>query len=136
MHQTAAVGTSARIVDFSSLADGLLGITCRGERRFRLQRRVRAVDGLNLGEVEWLADEPWVALPGAYRHLADWLRNVLPQFGDLYASIPRHYDDAAWVGARIAETLPISLSDKQACLELDPLARLTRLAPLIRRGAG
>lgn len=134
VHQTAGVGTSARIVDFYQLPDGLLGITCHGERRFRLLRRFRAADGLNLGEIEWFADEPAVAVPEAYRHFIDLLRAALPQFGDLYADVPRRYDDAAWVGARVAEILPISLSDKQHCLELDALARLERLAPFIRRG--
>lgn len=133
VHQTAAVGTSARIVDFYQLPDGLLGITCHGERRFRLLRRFRAADGLNLGEIEWFADEPAVAVPEAYRHFIDLLRAALPQFGDLYADVARRYDDAAWVGARVAEILPISLADKQACLELDGLARLARLAPLIQR---
>jgi hypothetical protein len=34
---------------------------------------------------------------------------------------------------RLAEILPMSLSDKQACLEMDdPLARLERLSPFIR----
>ena len=33
----AEVGTSARIVDFQTQPDGLLGLLCRGERRFRVQ---------------------------------------------------------------------------------------------------
>lgn len=131
---TADVGTSARIVDFYQLTDGLLGITCHGEQKFRLLRRWRAPDGLNFGEVEWLAAEPAVAVPEQHRHLAELLRKVLPELGDIYDAVPRHFDDAAWVGARIAEILPMSLADKQACLALDDAhARLERLAPLIRR---
>ena len=35
------------------------------------------------------------------------------------------FDDAAWIGARLAELLPIELTDKQALLELDdPIERL------------
>ncbi|MGE0582519.1 MAG: LON peptidase substrate-binding domain-containing protein [Steroidobacteraceae bacterium] len=132
--QAAAVGTSARIVDFYPLPDGLLGITCHGERRFRLLRRSRAHDGLNVGEVEWLAPPDAAPVPPQFQYLADLLRNVLPQLGELYAALPRHFEDASWVGARVAEILPISLSDKQACLEVDGVARLARLAPLIRRG--
>lgn len=132
--QTAGIGTSARIVDFNALPDGLLGLSCLGERRFRLVRRQQAADGLHVGEVEWLAPEPAVALPEASRHLADLLRAVLPQLGELYAHVPRDFADASWVGARLAELLPIGLPEKQACLELDDaLARLARLAPLIRR---
>ena len=39
----AAVGTEARIVDFDSLPDGLLGISVRGERRFHVDR-LRVLD--------------------------------------------------------------------------------------------
>ena len=33
---TAEIGTSARVIDFQTLAGGLLGVLCRGERRFRI----------------------------------------------------------------------------------------------------
>lgn len=131
---TAAIGTLARIVDFYPLPDRLLGITCRGDRRFRVLRRWKEPGGLNMAEVEWLAGAPAVALPEEYRHLAELLRRVLPELGEIYQSVERRFDDADWVGCRLVEILPISLGDKQACLELDdPLARLARLSPLIRR---
>lgn len=133
--QTAPVGTSARIVDFYQLPDGLLGITCHGERRFRLLGRRLARDGLNIGEVEWMAPPAAAAVPPRYDYLADLLRSVLPQLGELYEDLPRHFEDASWVGARVAEILPLDLADKQACLELDGVERLARLAPLIRREA-
>ena len=48
----------------------------------------------------------------------------------------RHFDDASWVGNRLAELLPIELGDKQALLEVeDPLARLDAAA-VYRPGAG
>src|SRR6516165_3033400 len=37
--ETTAIGTTARIVDFNSMPDGLLGISCIGERKFRVLRR-------------------------------------------------------------------------------------------------
>ena len=47
--------------------------------------------------------------------------------------MPRRFGDAAWVGYRLAELLPLDTTDKQTLLELqDPLARLRALAPLIR----
>src|SRR6202050_5992223 len=54
----AAVGTSARIVDFQTQADGLLGLLCRGERRFRIGQRHQQGDGLNRAPVDWLAGRP------------------------------------------------------------------------------
>ncbi len=131
---SADIGTTARIVDFYQLPDRLLGITCLGERRFRVVSRRRQADGLNMGTVEWLPEDSKVAVPGEYQHLADLLRKVLPELGEMYQSVPKHFDDAGWVGARLVEILPISLGDKQACLEMDdPLQRLARLSPLIRR---
>ncbi|HVC01018.1 MAG TPA: LON peptidase substrate-binding domain-containing protein [Steroidobacteraceae bacterium] len=128
----ADIGTYAKIVDFHQLADGLLGLSCVGERRLRILARARQADGLNLGEVEWLAPDPQVELPQRHAQLADLLRTVLPQLGDAYAGIDLHLADAAWVGYRLAEILPLDPADKQRCLELDdPLQRLDVLAPLL-----
>lgn len=132
----ADLGTTARIVDFNLLPDGLLGITCRGERRFRILRAWREADGLNMGSIEWVdaASPEIVRVPAEYRHLADLLKRVLPELGDVYAGLEPRYDDADWVGARLIEILPVALEDKQSCLELtDPLERLALIAPLIKR---
>lgn len=136
------IGTTARIIDFNLLPDGLLGLSCRGERRFRVIRAWRQADGLNLGEVEWI-DAPSstatvaATVPEEYRHLAELLRRVLPELGDVYEGIEPRLDDADWIGSRLVEILPISLADKQMCLELqDPLRRLALLSPLIRRDIG
>ena len=131
---TAEIGTSARIVDFSQLPDGLLGISCIGERKFRVLSRSRQPDGLNVGEIEWLEPEATQPLPPDSEHLSKVLRRILPELGEVYAGIPRHFDDASWVGSRLAEILPLALGDKQYLLELeDPLARIARIAPMIRR---
>lgn len=130
---TADIGTSARIVDFHQMPDGLLGIVCTGEQKFRVDDRRVQADGLNIGTVTWLPLEPAMPLPPQHTHLGTLLERALPQISDLYQAVQPRFDDAGWVGSRLAEILPISLSDKQECLELDdPLARLERLAPLIR----
>jgi Lon protease-like protein len=129
----ADIGTSARIIDFNSLPDGLLGISCIGEQKFRVESRRVQADGLNIGTVTWLPAEREEPLRPEHEHLGKLLRGVLPQLGDLYQTLPARFDEAKWVGSRLAEILPISLSDRQACLELDdPFARIERLAPLIR----
>jgi uncharacterized protein len=129
---TAAVGCGARIVDFGTLSDGLLGITCIGDRRFRVQRTWREPDGLNVGAVEWIAPAATVALPPEYARLATTVRRALTELEDHYAHVERHFDDATWVGNRLAELLPIDLADKQALLELDdPLALLEALVAIV-----
>jgi len=46
--------------------------------------------------------------------------------------VEKKFDDAAWVGGRLTELLPIELDDKQALLELDdPVARLDALLGLV-----
>jgi uncharacterized protein len=129
--ETYDVGTLAKIVDFDQLSDGLLGLSCVGQRRFRIIKRSVQADGLNLGEVEWLDPEPAVPVPERHARLAELLRTVLPQLGEVYTDIDMRLDDAAWVGHRLAEILPIRLSEKQTCLEIDdPVQRLDLLAPL------
>jgi uncharacterized protein len=125
----AGSGTSARVVDFDTLPDGLLGIDCVGEQRFRVLRRWQQGDGLNVAEVDYLPDDPPCALPAELAHLGELLREVLPQLGERYAHVVAHYEDAGWVGNRWAEVLPLTVAEKQQLLELDdPLARLAQVA--------
>jgi uncharacterized protein len=129
--ETYDVGTMAKITDFHQLSDGLLGLSCVGQQRFRIMKRSVQADGLNLGEVEGLDPEPTVPVPERHARLADLLQKVLPQLGEVYTDIDMRLDDAAWVGHRLAEILPIQLSEKQSCLEMDdPVQRLDVLAPL------
>ncbi len=65
----ADIGTSARIVDFNQMPDGLLGIICTGEQKFRLDERRVQADGLNVGTVTWLPPEPPTPLPPQHSHL-------------------------------------------------------------------
>jgi Lon protease-like protein len=129
--ETYDVGTMASIADFHQLQDGLLGLSCIGQQRFRILERSRQPDGLNLGEVQDLPAQPSVPVPARHARLAQLLQTVLPQLGEVYTDIQMRLDDAAWVGHRLAEILPIPLAEKQSLLELDdPVQRLDRLGPL------
>jgi Lon protease-like protein len=128
------VGTTAKIVDFHQLTDGFLGLSCVGEQRFRILRRSRQTDGLNLAEVDWLIPEPVVPVPPRHEHLAELLKTVLPQLGEVYTGIAMRLDDAAWVGHRLTEILPIAAAEKQISLELDdPVERLDMLEPMAKK---
>jgi Lon protease-like protein len=129
---TATVGCTARIADFHTLHDGLLGISCVGDRKFRVERVWRAADGLNMGEVSWLPGERVLALPERYGHLATTVRRALDDLSEHYEYVERRFDDAGWIGARLTELLPIELADKQALLELDdPIERLDTLLTVV-----
>lgn len=127
------IGTLARIRDWSQGPDGLLHILAWGERRFQVESLRKQPDGLNLGQVEWLPDEPAAALPEARQHLAELLRQIIAQVGGPYEGAEGFYADAGWVGSRLAELLPISLPQRQYLLELnDPLKRLEIIATLVQ----
>lgn len=130
--QLAQVGSSARIVDFERLEDGLLGILCRGGQRFRLLQRHVQADGLNIGEVQWLADPPHRPLPDARRPLGDVLHKVIDEYGEMARHLQPDFADAGWVANRFAELLPLSREAQQGLLEIDdPVARLEAIAPMI-----
>jgi hypothetical protein len=129
--ETFDVGTMAKIVDFHQLSDGFLGLSCVGEQRFRIAGRSRQSDGLNLADVGMLEAEGKVAIPERHERLAELIQSVLPQLGEVYKGVKMRLDDAAWVGHRLAEILPIPATQKQFCLELaDPIERLDFLGPL------
>lgn len=126
------IGTLARIVDWYQGSDGLLGVTAIGEQRFRVISSFRQDDGLNVGEVEILDDEPPTPLPEEYREMANILAGVLDDLGRLYESLDRQMDDAGWVTSRFVEILPIELEQKQRCLEQsDPVERLQIVRDLL-----
>jgi Lon protease-like protein len=126
------VGTLARITDWYQGSDGLLGITAIGEQRFRLIASERQDDGLNIGDVEMLDNEPTTPLPDEYQEMAAILAGVLDDLGRLYESLDRHFDDASWVTSRFVEILPIDLEEKQRCLEQsDPVERLQIVRKLL-----
>lgn len=126
------VGTLARITDWYQGSDGLLGITATGEERFRLFSTTRQNDGLSVGDVQILENEPHLPLPAEYQEMASILAGVLEDLGRLYESLDKHFDDASWVTARFIEILPMDLEEKQRCLEQgDPTERLRIVRKLL-----
>ena len=117
--QTVGVGTLARIVDFEQLEGGLLGITARGERRFRIMHVHQESDGLNVCQVEWLENEARVELPPQHAVLAELLRRALEEIGPAYGEVTPAYEDASWVGMRLADILPLAPVERQELLELN-----------------
>lgn len=127
------LGTLARIVDWRRGDDGLLGLSARGEQRFRILESRVEPDQLLRGRVQPLADEVSVAPPERCAYMASLLEQLLAQAGGLYPTESHRYEDASWVGFRLAEMLSLPLTRKQYLLELtDPLLRLERLDEVLR----
>jgi uncharacterized protein len=132
---TATVGCSARIADFNTMPDGLLGISCVGERKFRAMRVWREADGLNMAEVAWLPEEPALPVPVDCLRLRDTVRSAVEDLAEHYELVEKNFDDAAWIGSRLTELLPLALLDKQVLLEMDdPLERLEALMGIMVPG--
>jgi Lon protease-like protein len=125
----AAWGTEARIEDFGSDAGGLLTLRVRGHRRFHVRRTRVRDNGLVVGEVEWRDPDGDDELRPEHALLGTLLQKILEQAGGEHANAgPAQLGDAAWVGWRLAELLPLSPVQRQALLqEDDPHTRLQRL---------
>jgi Lon protease-like protein len=125
----AAIGTLARITDFCTLPDGLLGISAEGGERFQVATTRVRDNGLVHGDVRFWPDEPVVQVPPEHGLLATILERLLEQIGGTLAKVERaRLDDASWVGFRLAELLPLAQPEKQHLLQMtDPLQRLTQL---------
>ncbi|MBA8887837.1 hypothetical protein FHW12_002051 [Dokdonella fugitiva] len=135
----AAIGTLARITDFCTLPDGLLGISAEGGERFQVATTRVRDNGLVHGEVRLWPDEPCVEVPPEHGLLATILERLLDQVGGAVAKVDRaRFDDASWVGFRLAEMLPLAQPEKQHLLQMtDPLQRLAQLQhymPRFQRG--
>ena len=131
----AAVGTLARIVDFSTTPDGLLGIRALGTQRFRLARSRVRDNGAAHGEVEAWSDEARVEMPVEFQLLATILERLLEKAGGTHAKAAReNFDDAGWVGFRLAELLPLENRERQMLLQTTaPLERLAQLMHTLPR---
>jgi len=131
----AAIGTLARIVDFYTLPDGLLGISLEGSDRFHVeQTRVRD-NGLAHGKVEFWPAEPAQKVPAEYDLLGTILERLLQQVGGPFSKADRSlYEDAGWVGFRLAEALPLENTERQHLLQMtQPLERLAQLMHYLPR---
>ena len=129
----AGVGTEARIEDFDTGADGLLTLRVRGARRFHVRRTRVRDSGLIIADVDWCAADPVIDLQPEHALLGVVLRKILEHIDGADQAFPEpHFDDAAWVGWRLAELLPLEQPHRQQLLQLDdPDERLETLLRLV-----
>jgi len=129
----AAIGTLARIVDWD-MPEGVLHLRAEGGSRFHVQSHATRADGLVVGTVTSIATEPAMALPAAYQSLAQLLDLLAQRVGPSHFPAARAFDDASWVGYRLAELMPLPLSVKQNMLEInDSEVRLAVLAKFLQQ---
>lgn len=128
-----AIGCLARIEQWDMQQLGVLQIVAQGGQRFRIVERHLQPDGLAFAMIELLpaeVDEPVPERLSACRQL---LERIVEQHGERIFAKPFRLDSSAWVGARLAEVLPLPGPEKQLLLELDGVSRLEALERLIAR---
>ncbi len=119
------VGTLAHIDNGDMPQLGILMLSVRGGRRFRIVSRAIQPDGLLRAKVELLNEQPGRTIPEAQLGVLPLLKKVASDLGPERMPEPHEFDDAAWVGYRLTEIVPVQPLAKQKLLELDdPVSRL------------
>lgn len=129
-----SVGCLARIADCDMEELGILKVRAEGLERFRLRDSRVERQGLIVGEIERLAAEAPAADAAGLPECAEFLRKVFTAIGsERFAGEPA-YEDATWVGFRLAEVLPLRNDVRQKLLELtDATLRLGVLHQFLRK---
>jgi Lon protease-like protein len=119
------VGTLAHVISGDMPQLGILMLETRGGRRFRIVSQVTRPDGLLRAQVELLDEPVRQEVPAAQQGLLPLLQKIAGDLGPEKMPVPHAFDDAAWVGYRLTEIVPVQALAKQKLLELqDPLSRL------------
>ncbi len=129
----AMLGTEARIEDFGTTEEGLLTLRVRGMRRFHVRETRVQKDGLIVADIAWRDPDPDDELRPEHALLGIVLQRILEQVGGEHADAPvARFDDAAWIGWRLIELLPLSHAQQQWLLEEDDAhLRLDRLLAMM-----
>jgi uncharacterized protein len=130
----APIGTLAHISNWDMPQLGILHVATIGLGRFRVEHHDTDAAGLVVGRIVALAAEPAQPLPPTHQALAQLLELIATRVGPENFPAERRYDDASWVGYRLAELLPLPLHIKQSMLEInDALVRLAVLQQFLQQ---
>lgn len=112
------VGTYVTVDDFDLLPDGLLGITVKGQRCFRIQSIATEQDGLRVGECQWLDNWQCSVPASAINPMDERLKEIFDKYPEVNALYDDpEFDNPVWVIYRWLELLPVNAEQKQAFLE-------------------
>ncbi|MEO7727697.1 MAG: LON peptidase substrate-binding domain-containing protein [Burkholderiales bacterium] len=124
------IGCLARITQWDMPQLGVFHLQVEGLQRFRLLSSEVEKNGLISATIEPLADDQEVAPEETL--CSDVLKAIIDKIGAEHFPSPQRFDDAAWIGYRLSEVLPISLHVKQQLLRMtDPQARLSQLGQIL-----
>jgi Lon protease-like protein len=128
------VGCLARIAECDVEELGILKVKAQGLDRFRILSSEVNRQGLVVGRIEDLHAEPEVSEAPGLAESAEFLRKVMAGIGPERFAEPYRFEDASWVGFRLAEILPLKMDVKQKLLELtDATLRLAILHKFLQQ---
>jgi hypothetical protein len=128
------VGCLAEITDWDMPHLGIFHLLAEGRTKARILEQHVENSGLARGEVELLDAEKPIAVSPRFQRCAEILRLIITKTGEHYFPQPAHYEDARWVGYRLAEILPIALPEQQELLELhDAEQRLQVISEVLKQ---
>ncbi len=129
-----SVGTRVRITDWDMPQTGILLIDTRAQERFVIRSTHSESSGLLIGTVDAVSVEPALAIPDELELAVEILRHIIDEYGNAHFPEPHELDNAVWVGYRLSEVLPLTLSIKQNLLEMnDSLMRLRILTDFLKK---
>ena len=122
-----SVGTLAHIERWEMAEPGVLQILVRGGERFEIQSHYQRARLARAAVTPWPLEPP-TPIAAEHAPLARLLQKILSDYGPGLIASPHHFNDATWVGMRLAQLLPVASSEKQRWLELrDPGTRLSHI---------
>lgn len=137
---TETVGTMAHIAAWDMPQLGLLHLRAVGGERFRIQASEVQSDGLRVAQVERIDPDEDFPLAEEFEPCAELLQRVIADVGsqrdgdaeeanDPINAIPfeppYRFESSVWVGNRLCEFMPITLSARQKLMQLqDASSRL------------
>ncbi len=128
----AELGCYAKIVDWTSLPNGLLGITIEGGDIFRLLGSNSRADHLSMGDIEWLEPEPEIALPEHSDELMALLQQLVSHPHVERLGIDAAVSHVGQLSCLLAQLLPIDEASKYKLLTISqPLSRLEKLTEIL-----
>jgi Lon protease-like protein len=129
-----SIGTRVRVTDWDMPQTGILHIETCALERFVVRSTHTEPSGLLIGTVEDVSAESAIATPDELELAIEILRHIIDEYGDAHFPGPHELDNAVWVGYRLSEVLPLTLSIKQNLLEMnDSVMRLRILTEYLKK---
>ncbi len=128
------VGTCMRITDWDMPQTGILHIETIALERFVIRSTHTEPSGLLIGTVEDVSVEPAAPIPDDLELPVEILRHIIGEYGEAHFPEPHELDNAVWVGYRLSEVLPLTLTIQQNLLEMnDSVMRLRLLTEFLKK---